>query len=743
MGEGRAARVVRVQTAPPDRIFLWLRKPDGSKARVEVLGFRPHFWVPGEGPHRTLFGEPAREVVVPDFRAVPEIRAGYPRHFEADIPYSRRFLIDTGVRSGVALPDGGAVHVSRIAPADAAVPPRRCYVDIEVLGEGALDVSNAPAPIVSFSAWDSYTQRYTTLMVGKGRVELDNTFLFGSERELLRAIDGYFRRTDPDVVIGWNINYDVEYLRNRSRKVLPIFLPTETFDLKKADQRLHRRLSYELKEVALEEGLASGEPADALEALERYERGDLEFLARYNRDDVRFTVELDRKYGITEFFEGLKDYSGVAHYEDTLKFSVMDDTMLLRLARELGVVLPSAPDRGEAEEAETYEGALVDFFTRDGSARKGIFEGVAVFDFSRYYPSIILSLNLSPETKGSKEKIGIIPKLIERLFAERDKIEAQLRKLTPGTPEHGELKRKRDVVKFLTNSLYGVMAFPLFRLYDRDLAASVTEAGRKGLRHMADFVRDLGYEPLYGDSDSIMVQIPLEEAHQMERRLTEEMVRYFREEYGVRDPRIAVDMNYYARRILFVGVKKRYAAHVVYEHAPCDYIRVAGFETIRTDQSKFTKEVQRRLLDLILRGSREDAIAFAREALESFRRQPLERIAFRKGIEKPLDQYGVKEGTGVPAHVRAAIWSNKYLGTHFGAGTRPAVLYVKGVLGKPPTDVVAFERRAPDGCVVDWERMEDLTLRSKISGILEAAGIPWEEVEGRPNGRQRSLADFL
>jgi DNA polymerase elongation subunit (family B) len=723
------ARVVRVSSSPPDKVFLHLRLSDGSKRRVEVVGFKPHFFIPGSGSFRSIFGEQLEKVVVDDFRLVPQERQKYEKHFQADIPYTRNFLLNSGIKFGAIFPEGQVVSFNEIRPAEVQVKTRRCYIDIEVAGEGSLDTVGTPAPVVAFSAWDSYTEKYTTF-VAKGNCK--------NENELFQAITNYLRRVDPDLLIGWNVGYDTEYLRNRGQKLGFNLRFPEIFDLKEADMKLRRRLSHNLKDVAVEEGFIKPEEVvEPMEAVERYEQGDVDFLAKYNLDDVRFMVELDMKYKITDFFEGLKDHAGVAHYSDTLKFSVLVDTMLLRLAREIGVVLPSAPENSAEE--EKYEGALVDFFTEDGSARKGIFENVAVFDFSRYYPSLIKVLNISPEVEGSQDRIGIIPMLVERLFKERDKIEAELEKLTPGTPEYDALKRKRDVVKFLTNSVYGYTGASFTRLYSREKASQVTKAGREGLKHMADFAKSIGFECLYGDTDATMIQVPIKEAKELQEKLNEEVERYFRETYGVRECSVQMDLNYYARRILFTGVKKRYAAHVIWQHKPCDYIRVAGFETVRSDQSRFTKDVQRTLLDLILRGSREQVISYVKKVLSDFRKQPLELIAFRKGIEKPLEAYGVKEGTGVPSHVRGAIYSNEVFGASFGAGSKPLFLYVKRIEGKPPTDIVAFERRPPAGVVVDWERMEDLTLRGKIADILESAGISWREIEGK----QRSLADFL
>jgi len=749
------ARVVKVISIRPNRIVLVLRYANGSKGSVEVLGFRPHFYVQDIGDYQSLFGEKLKIVFVSDFGIVPAERAKYQKHYQADIPYTRNFLLCTGIRNGVLIenPERKNIGIDELIPADAsAIKTRRCFIDIEVAGEGSLDTVTTPAPVVAVSAWDSYTQEYFTVVVGKGTNKPDEHIYFAeNESELFQMLLAYFKSTDPDVLVGWNISYDADYLRNRAHKLgFQLSLP-EIFDLKEADKRLHKRLSYSLKDVAVEEGFAKeSDVVTAVDAIDRYEHGDVEFLIRYNRSDVEFIVKIDKKYNLVDFFEGLKDHAGVVHYTDTLKFSVLIDTMLLRLARELGVVLPSAPDTREDEDSNgvKYEGAIVSFFTPDESPRRGIYENVAVFDFSRYYPSLIKTLNISPEVSGPSDKPGIIPKLVDKLFAERDKLEAKLEQLIPGTAEYDELKRKRDVVKFLTNACYGYVGASFTRLFSLEKAAKVTEAGRKGLKHMANYIRSLStekekYEPLYGDTDSIFVQVPFEKTEALQKALNEEIERYFREEYGVRECKVKMDLNYYAKRILFSGVKKRYAAHVIWQHKPCDYLRVVGYEAIRSDQSKFTQETQKKLFDLILRGTREQVIEFVRAALKNFRKQPLEYIAFRKGIERPLDQYGIKKGTGVPSHIRGAIYSNEVYGTNFNVGSKPLYLYVKGIAGKPPTDIVAFERKPPEGCVVDWDRMAELTLRGKISEILDAVGITWDEIIGKIHGRQRSLVDFV
>jgi DNA polymerase elongation subunit (family B) len=204
-------------------------------------------------------------------------------------------------------------------------------------------------------------------------------------------------------------------------------------------------------------------------------------------------VELDRRYGILDFHLQLKSLVGLNHLMDTLYNAVLIETALLRLARRHGVVLPSKNEEGREVE---YEGAVV------LEPPAGIFEGVAVFDMARYYPNIIISFNISPDTLDTngpiryppmgvafKAEEGLIPKLVKGWLKLREELEAS------GAP-----KSKVDAVKFLANSVYGVFAYEKSRLYDVRLASTVTAIGREGILFAKGVAERMGYKVLYGDS---------------------------------------------------------------------------------------------------------------------------------------------------------------------------------------------------------------------------------------------------
>ena len=81
------------------------------------------------------------------------------------------------------------------------------------------------------------------------------------------------------------------------------------------------------------------------------------------------------------------------------------------------------------------------------------------------------------------EKQGIIPGLLERWYAERQEIQAKMRKAEGSEREFWD---KRQLVKKINlNSLYGAILNPYCRFHDHRIGQSTTLTGRCIAKHMA------------------------------------------------------------------------------------------------------------------------------------------------------------------------------------------------------------------------------------------------------------------
>lgn len=732
-------------------IILFIRTKEG-KRKIKVTGFHPYFYAPSEkGNYKSIFWEKVKKIYASSPDKVPKLREKYFKHFEADIPYVRRFLIDKGIYACVEIPDKSVINVSEITPTECNILPRIGILDIEVKGDKLPSHENPIGEVIAFTFYDSYKDNYVSVVLDKQRKKYvkDKTLYIHvtTENDLFFIFSLLLSRINPDIITGWNIKFDIDYLVARAKELdFPISLDgIEIFDYLEAYRSTFKLKDYRLKVVAISEGIRKREEVIMFnEALEHYENGNIERFIQYNWDDVDIVKQLEDKHRlILGFYWELKTSVGLESLNKALHNSVLIDTIALRIAKQNNYVLPSISEHRKVG----YKGAIV------LNPPNGVIENVAVYDMSRYYPSIIISFNISPETKNtegngvkvsvngkeiyySQDRVGLLPQICKKFLEERNKLEEQLAKLTPGTEEYNKLSMKRNVVKYLVNAVYGVMAYEGFRLFDPDIAGTITSLGREGIMATVKIAEEMGYKAVYGDTDSIMVQVPFKEAENLVKKLNEEINKYFVDKYNVKNLRIRLKFEKYYKRMFFKGVKKRYAGYVIWAGKDADYIDIKGFETVRRDTSEFISKLQRDLFELVLKHNttREDVIKYLRQKLKEYKESSIDEIAIPKAITKPFEQYKNK-----PPHVRGALLANLFLGTNFQPGSRVKMLWVKHVEGVPKTSVICFDdpsRLKGRKLVVDWDKMFDI-FRSEVESVLELYGISWDEVRGRTEKMDR------
>ncbi len=761
-------------------IHVFGRDASGRAVRVDVTGFRPYFYAPADQvdgkplpqdvdvepgtTYRSIQGDALRRLYTRRPGDVRDVRDRY-LHYEADIPFATRFMIDCGLTGGMELPAGASVIDYReVAPAGIKAPARTCIMDIECVDERGFPEAGQD-PIICVTCFDSFYEDYTTLLWTPGGASGDapefslhrehRVIRFPDEAAMLRGLSDYIRERDPDILSGWNfVEFDIPYILQRMA-VLGLRgedlarLPGQTtrnavrgrsiFDLLGAYRKMHQaqKESYRLDAIAEEElGETKVRYSGTITALWR---SDLARLVEYNHRDVELCVGIDRKNNIIEFYREIARYVGCP-LDRTLNSSNVIDIYVLRKASGR-FILPSK----RFAAGDEFEGATV------FDPATGLRENVVVLDLKSLYPMAMMTINASPETKNpdgelrapngvrfSREPDGLTRSILSELLSERDE-RKRLRNTYPfGSPEYVLYDLQQNVLKVIMNSYYGVSGYPRFRLYDREIGSAVTSVGRAIIRHTRDLITSLGYTVLYGDTDSCMVEIPpgsLEEtiakARAIEARLNASYGDFALQELAAEKHYFSIKFEKVYRRFFQAGKKKRYAGHLIWkEGKDVDEVDVVGFEIRRSDSPQVTREVQHDVIEMILRGDAFEGVqAYLRDVIRRYRRgeYSLDEVGIPGGIGKNLDSYETED-----AHIRGAKYSNEYLGTDFKRGSKPKRVYIKTVTARyPRTDVISFEYadQVPPEFVVDWEMMLDRTLRAPISRIIEPLGWDWHDVD--------------
>ena len=190
--------------------------------------------------YESIRGEELVKVFGRTPRDVGELRDRFD-HYEADILFPNRLLIDKDIRSGVRVPareleDGSLkAHHAEIEPVECAVDPRVHTLDIEVDDRRGFP-EDGEQTIVCLTGHDSYRDEYVVWLyespegvpgpeavdgyepIGDGDLNVDVRG-FDDEAEMLLDYVEYVEETDSDVLTGWNcLPADSEVLLSDGRE---------------------------------------------------------------------------------------------------------------------------------------------------------------------------------------------------------------------------------------------------------------------------------------------------------------------------------------------------------------------------------------------------------------------------------------------------------------------------------------------------------------------------------------------
>lgn len=318
---------------------------------------------------------------------------------------------------------------------------------------------------------------------------------------------------------------------------------------------------------------------------------------------------------------------------------------LMREAYKIGELIPKRVERPYIR----YVGAVV------LAPKPGLHENIAVLDFKAMYPNIMIAYNVSPDTyipesepepkvgvnvapevkyRFRKEPPGFYKEVLSSLIASRDQIRPKLSRLNPTSSEFRVLDARQKAVKVITNAAYGYTGWIGARWYVKPVAEAATAWGRHIIMSTVEAAKKLGLSVVYSDTDSIFVD---HDAKKIE-RLADQIGK----ELGLE---IKPDKVY--TRILFTEAKKKYCGLL-----PDDSLDIVGLEVVRGDWASCARNVQQKVLEIILK---EQAPQKARDFVTAYvsdlraNKVPYRDLVIWKTLTKRPDEYEVKA-----PHVEAA-----------------------------------------------------------------------------------------
>ncbi|MFC7142464.1 DNA-directed DNA polymerase [Halosimplex aquaticum] len=730
---------------------------------VEVYDFEPYFYAPidnvdderiaqydglvdyretdpeGE-PFESIRGERLAKIIGRTPRDVGQVRDEF-EHYEADILFPNRLLIDKDIESGIRVPerrtDDGTIRIphEEVEAVDANATPRVNTFDIEVDDRNGFP-EDGEETIVCLTSHDSYRDEYINWLYNSpdgvdGPAALEaydpieddidaDVRVFDEEAEMLDSFIEYLEETDPDILTGWNFaDFDAPYLLDRIEELAgpghdydldidrlsrvnevwrsdwngPDIKGRVVFDLLRAYKatQFSELESYRLDAVGeVEMGVGKERyPGDIGDLWE----DDPERLLEYNLRDVELCVELDRKQDIIAFWDEARKLVGCKIEDAPTAGDAVDMYVLHKAYGEFAL-----PSKGQQEATDEFEGgAVFDPIT-------GVRENVSVLDLKSLYPMSMTTINASPETKVDpetydgetyrtptgvhfrKEPDGIIREMVDELLEEREEKKALRNDNDPGSEDYERYDRQQAAVKVIMNSLYGVFGWDRFRLYDREMSAGVTSTNREVISFTEQASNELDKEVIYGDTDSVMLELggdtpkdeAIERSFEIEEHINDRYDEFAREELNADSHRFQIEFEKLYRRFFQAGKKKRYAGHIVWkEGKDVDDIDITGFEYQRSDIAPITKEVQLQVIEMIVHG----------EDLEDVKDYVHDVIEDYQSGNVSLDDVGIPGGIGKKldnydtdtAQVRGAKYANLLLGTNFASGSKPKRLYLDTV----------------------------------------------------------------
>ena len=722
-----------------------------------------------------------------------EIKGFFTKTFESDLKVNNcwRYLLDNNV--------------------EFTSERRICYFDIET--DMSVDVKNTPEAILSIAVYDSMTKTKGVLILDE-KINTNKKLEFNKEKKsfvmrynteigLLNGFLEYIKKHDPDIMTAYNlIAFDFPYLLNRMRKLNVNYRElseiNECWAIVNEEDHLNNHIKCAGRElldmyILLKKLYDEDKPEDwKLDSVgekivgmkkvdheyrnlsELYEK-DMDKFIEYNLRDVDIMVAIEEKVElITQYLISLQKLIPMPLSQITDNSVALDFYILKTYNGKK--IFPSKVKR----EKEKFLGAITGRLEVDKDGKvtshapyKKMYHNVGVLDFSSMYSNIIRTFNISPETLTmpgdvdsitmdnntfSQVKEGILPSLLTNILKLRNKYKEKLNEMSPNDPEYSVIYNLQNGIKKFANSCYGSLAYSGFRLFNVQVAKTITFMGQELIKKVFVYLLyTMKYENVLSDTDSVFVQLKCninnKEATEKELVMIEEKINKMIDEYtiGLGSNKNYMKMDFEKRftTLITLGVKKRYIGMTDYWKGIWlneQKFLVKGFDLVRRTMSPMIKEIIKKIIKMILDNeSFENIKKYYVSSLKKVREANISDIAWTVSIGKNISEYTKT----LPQHIKGAIVAKQLLDLDFQKGDSPKMMYVNDIQFTKPngdtamSDVISFTRNTVLPVTIKNKIDRERFIQSFIIKKLE----PFVGVEGIEIGKlfrkNTTLNDFM
>jgi DNA polymerase I len=358
------------------------------------------------------------------------------------------------------------------------------------------------------------------------------------------------------------------------------------------------------------------------------------------------------------------------------------------------------------------------------------------------YPNIMIRYNLSPDTYVAPEEPeppagvyeapevkhrfrkappGFYKEALTYLIEVRNKIRAQMKKLSSTTVEYSILDARQKAVKIITNAAYGYAGWVGARWYIKPVAEAASAWGRHSILSATRLAEDKGLTIIYGDTDSLFLTNDEKKLLELKAEISEDLG-------------LEVEVGEVYKRVFFTEAKKRYAGLRL-----DGTLDIVGLEVIRGDWAEVAKKVQEHVLEIILaEQSPKNAVDYVHTVIEELRQRkvPFHDLIIWKTLTKPPEQYAIRT-----PHVEAAKML-KEKGWRLTGGDKVGFVILSGK-GRFYSRVKPYVFAKYDEVDVDYYVTNQVI--PAVARILGFFGVTEKELiaEKKEIKEARSLTDYL